>query len=213
MIQSKEELRFYLEADKIALNITNGRPSLYGDRIWKFQRCLRALEYVNSQRKGSSLWVFRYYITRLRLDLLTVKTGFQIFPNTCGPGLSLAHEGSVVVHGNARLGENCRMHVGVNIGATGGSTKAPHIGNNVYIAPGAKIFGEITIADGVVIGANAVVNKSVYESNITVGGIPATKISDSGSDQHLIRATEVLREERIMSGRGPAWRKPKLRLS
>ncbi len=45
--------------------------------------------------------------------------------------------------------------------------------SNVYIGPGAKIFGKIIIADGVAIGANSVVNKSILEENVSVAGIPA----------------------------------------
>ena len=63
------------------------------------------------------------------------------------------------------------IHVGVNIGAH--HNKAPKIGNNVYIGPGAIIFGDIEIADNVSIGANATVNKSVFESNTVVAGTPA----------------------------------------
>jgi serine O-acetyltransferase len=60
----------------------------------------------------------------------------------------------------------------VNIGANGGSSKAPKIGNNVYIGPGAVIYGNIEIADGCYIGANAVVNKSFLEPNSVIAGVP-----------------------------------------
>jgi serine O-acetyltransferase len=53
----------------------------------------------------------------------------------------------------------------------------------VYIAPGAKIYGAIEIADNIAIGANAVVNKSFLEPNITIAGVPARKISDKGSTE------------------------------
>ena len=55
------------------------------------------------------------------------------------------------------------------------------LGDDVWICPGAKIFGNITIADGVAIGANAVVGKSVLEKDITVAGIPAKKVKDTGN--------------------------------
>ena len=64
----------------------------------------------------------------------------------------------------------------VNIGANQGSNKAPQIGDNVYIGPGAVIFGDITIADGCYIGANAVVNKDIVEPYSVVVGIPAKVI-------------------------------------
>ena len=62
-----------------------------------------------------------------------------------------------------------------------GSVEKTVIGNNVFIATGAKVLGNIKIADGVCIGANAVVIKDILEPNITVGGIPARKISENNS--------------------------------
>lgn len=73
----------------------------------------------------------------------------------------------------AKIGENCRLHVGVNIGASAGQKEAPKIGNNVYIGPGAIVFGNIEIANNVTIGANATVNKSCYESDCVLAGSPA----------------------------------------
>jgi len=46
-----------------------------------------------------------------------------------------------------------------------------------YINP--NCFGPI-IADGIVIGANSVVNKSFTEENITIAGVPAKKINNKG---------------------------------
>ena len=64
----------------------------------------------------------------------------------------------------------------VNIGATGGSSKAPQIGDNVYIGPGAVIYGDIIIADNCYIGANSVVNKSFIEPSSVIAGVPARVI-------------------------------------
>lgn len=49
------------------------------------------------------------------------------------------------------------------------SDNAPIIRDNVYIGPGAKLFGKIKIGNNVAIGANAVVNKDVPD-NVTIGG-------------------------------------------
>ncbi len=65
------------------------------------------------------------------------------------------------------------------------------IGNNVYIGPGARIFGDIEIADGIAIGANAVVNRSFLEPGITIAGVPARKISDKGSKGLLIACERI----------------------
>ena len=112
-----------------------------------------------------------------------IKCNIEIPLNVCGKGLSIAHTGPIIINSGARIGENCRIHVGVNIGTQIGlADSAPTIGNNVYIAPGAKLFGKIEIADNIIIGANAVVNKSFTEKGIAIAGVPAKKISDNGTD-------------------------------
>jgi serine O-acetyltransferase len=76
----------------------------------------------------------------------------------------------------------------VNIGTEAGkSASSPTIGDNCYIGPGAKIFGEIIIGANTVIGANAVVNKSFPEGNQTIAGIPARVISQKSSEGLLIK--------------------------
>ena len=104
---------------------------------------------------------------------ISLKTGFSIPKNVCAAGLSIPHYGSIVINANCKIGENCRIQNNVNIGATGGSSKAPKIGKNVYIGPGAVVFGNIEIADNCYIGANAVVNKSFTERYSVIAGVPA----------------------------------------
>lgn len=79
---------------------------------------------------------------------------------------------------NAKVGENCRLHVSTNIGASAGKPEAPIIGNNVYIGPGAILFGDITIADNVTIAANATVNKNCEVSNVVLAGTPAKIVKE-----------------------------------
>lgn len=74
----------------------------------------------------------------------------------------------------------------VNIGAAVGDEKeVPQIGNNVYIGPGAKLFGKITVADGVAVGANAVVNKDCLEENVGLSGVPATIMGRKGAQAYF----------------------------
>jgi serine O-acetyltransferase len=80
----------------------------------------------------------------------------------------------------------------VNIGTEAGkSASAPIIGENCYIGPGAKIFGEIVIGPNTVIGANAVVNQSFSEGNQTLGGIPARVISQNSSEGLLTKGFQA----------------------
>lgn len=159
------------------------------DKLFQFQKTLRKCEYLfnMSRRKAhfSPLYHAFYSIYARYYNWKSIKYGFTIPLNVFGPGLSIAHYGTIVVAGNAKIGENCRIHEGVTIGATNGSTSAPHIGNNVFIGSGAKIIGNISIADNVAIGANACVIKSIEEASTTWAGVPARKISDKDSSSNL----------------------------
>jgi serine O-acetyltransferase len=101
---------------------------------------------------------------------IAYKLGFTIPKNTIGYGLFIAHYGTIIVNSKALIGSKCTLHACVNIGEHKGGT--PKIGNNCYIGPGAKIFGDITIGNNVTIGANSVVNKS-FPDNVVIAGVPA----------------------------------------
>ena len=60
----------------------------------------------------------------------------------------------------------------VTIGGRSGHFEVPIIGDNVFIATGAKVLGPIVIGDNVTIGANSVVIKNVPD-NCKVAGVPA----------------------------------------
>lgn len=180
MIKTKKDLIEYLNADKKALGRISTRPH-FTDLIWKYQILLRKCEYYNNCKTGLvNKLILKYY--QFRKFQIGSKCNFEIPLNVFGKGLSIAHIGSIIVNGGAKVGDNCRIHVGVNIGTQAGYRDlAPIMGNNIYIGPGAKIFGKITIADNIAIGANSVVNKDFCESDISIAGVPAKKISSKGS--------------------------------
>ena len=126
---------------------------------------------------------------------LNRKLNIKIEPNVFGPGLSIAHYGTIIVNPNSKVGSNCRIHEGVTIGATNGSKKAPQIGNNCFIGSGAKIIGDIKIGNNVAIGAGAVVIKDI-EDNVTVGGVPAKIISNNTSASNIIESTKIYKERK-----------------
>lgn len=187
MITTKSELQYYFTQDAIALHRKGKKhPSILGDEIWKYQIILRKAEYYhNLYHASKKQYVISCAWYRFRFHRWSIKLGLSIPLNVFGPGLSIAHYGTIVVNSAAKVGKNCRIHEGVNIGATNGSRAAPQIGNNVFIGSGAKIIGDISIADDVAIGANAVVVKSITEKGVTYGGIPARKISDNDSRANL----------------------------
>lgn len=143
----------------------------------KFLFLLRTSEYYRNCKKGGMNQILHFMILYLK-SRNGIKLGFSIPDNVFDSGLQLPHYGTIVVNANARVGKNCRIHVCTNIGASGGSNKAPIIGDNVYIAPGVKIYGDIRIANNIAFTANAAVSKSFQNENMLVGGVPAKELKE-----------------------------------
>lgn len=180
MINSKRDYLHYLEADRIALKKyvnwrSNIKEFIYPDYIWRFQKNLRKFEYYKNCRTDIMGKIY-YLILLIRFKKESLRLGFSIPVNVFGPGLAIAHYGTIIVNERAKIGRNCRIHACTNIGASGGTSKAPQIGDNVYIGPGAKIYGNIQIGNNIAISANSSVNKSFLEDNIMIAGSPARKI-------------------------------------
>ena len=193
MIRTKQELTYYIECDQRALGIRKPGfkqkvKALICPQIWKFEYLLRMCEYYTNLENKTLFQKVLKGLYSLRYERLGVKLGYTVPVNVFGPGLALCHVGTVVVNRYARFGSNARIHIGVNIGTEAGldeqghfdNTKSPRFGDNVYIGPGAKVYGMITVGSDVAIGANAVVNKDV-PNHVTVAGVPARVISQKGS--------------------------------
>ncbi|MHB9140545.1 MAG: serine O-acetyltransferase [Paludibacter sp.] len=178
MITDKASYRYYLERDLKAYQLD--KLSFY-NYCWmdslRFQRRLRKIEYLNNVKRKNIFYRIQLFFLEMRNHQLATRLGFSIPKNVFGAGLCLVHYGTIVVSARAKIGENCRIHPSTSIGDYNG---VPIIGDNVYIGPGAKLFGNISIGNNVAIGANAVVNSDVPD-NVTVGGIPAKIISQKSS--------------------------------
>ncbi len=189
MFNSNTRLKYkrYISEDAKANNRTSVRSKIFGDEIWKFIRRLRKMEYYDELRnEGSLIGRLLFVLCYFRYRRISIKLGYSIpYKTKIGKGLCLPHYGTIVISDNAIIGDYCKIHVGVNIGSTAGKFSAPKIGNYVYIGPGVKIVGDISVADNVVLGAGCVVVKSIEEEATTWAGVPAKKISDNSSKAHL----------------------------
>lgn len=174
MIKTKEDLNYYLLCDKVARGETKARPSLIGDRLWKFQILYRKAEYHYNNRE--KLWhklayEFTYWRFRRQRDRLCSELPLNVFAE----GLVIWHGQNIIVNEHARVGRNFSISAGCCIGHVNGQT--PVIGDNVEMTLGSRVLGGVTIANDVTIGAGALVLKDIDTPYTTWGGLPAKCIS------------------------------------
>lgn len=138
----------------------------------------------NANKFGGLPRFFLPFLTIFQ-KLVEISTGIDIpFTARIGRGLYIGHFGQIILSTRTVMGEFCNLSQGVTIGQAGrgDNVHVPVIGDRVYIGPGAKLFGKLTIGNDVAIGANAVVTKDLPDNAVAVG-IPAKVISfDSSRD-------------------------------
>lgn len=170
---------------------------LLAPRVWAIV-AFRFGRWVHTARSAAILRLPLKVLVSLIAVFIDVATNIELPPQvTIGPGLFLPHTGYIVVASNVVIGEHCTLTQGVTIGhRSGGSVSSlagPVIGDRVYIGPGAVILGPISIGNDVLIGANAVVTRSVPDRAVVVGN-PARVISMKGSFD-LIKYDGMERDE------------------
>lgn len=149
----------------IALDLTNA------DRLTDELNRLSATDLHNVQaqlqhwsflREASFIHNFIFYRFNCRIPPTAV----------IGTGTSLAYGGiGVVIHKDARIGDNVKIGQNVTLGARAGGNGPPAVGNDVFIGPNSVCLGG-SIGDGAVIGAGSVVLKPVG-AGVVVAGNPA----------------------------------------
>lgn len=109
-------------------------------------------------------------------------TGIEIHPGAkIGRGFFIDHGMGVVIGETCEIGDNVTLYQGVTLGGTSWDKgkRHPTIGDHVVVGAGAKVLGPIELSEGVKVGSNAVVTKSVPK-DATVVGIPGRIICKSG---------------------------------
>lgn len=127
-----------------------------------------------------------YY--RLRLQRLSLKTGFQI-PTAADikKGFYIGHVGRIIVNPDVKIGKNVNIATGVTIGKTnrGKNMGVPIIGNYVWIGTNAVIVGGITIGDDVLIAPNAYVNTDIPSHSIVIGNPAQIHHNDNATEGYI----------------------------
>ncbi|MDQ1086635.1 serine O-acetyltransferase [Siphonobacter sp. SORGH_AS_1065] len=141
--------------------------------ILEFLIISRKCDYY--KKKNGLITKILYLIYVSRKNRLGEKLNLEIGTENIEPGLLIYHYG-VVINSDTIIGKNCRLHGDNCIGNNGKSNECPKIGDNVSLGVGAKIIGNVIIANNIKIAAGSVVVHSFLEEGITIGGIPAKKL-------------------------------------
>ncbi|PNZ42754.1 serine acetyltransferase [Staphylococcus simulans] len=123
-----------------------------------------------------------YVAARIISQISRFFTGIEIHPGAkIGKRLFIDHGMGVVIGETCTIGDNVTIYQGVTLGGTGKEKgkRHPDIGDNVLIAAGSKILGNIKVDSNVNIGANSVVLTNV-PSYSTVVGIPGHIVKQHG---------------------------------
>lgn len=167
----------FLEKNRSWLYVLIAKQGLWALTEYRCSHLVRTKVHTPILRQVLKFFSFIWH------KVVEVTTGIDL-PSEAkiGKGLYIPHFGQIFVHPSANIGDYCTLSQGVTIGLGGRRDKqgVPKIGDRVYIAPGAKIFGAITIGNDVAIGANAVVTKDLPDNAVAVG-VPAKVVSYKGS--------------------------------
>jgi len=110
-----------------------------------------------------------------------------------GPGLRIRHGQGLVVNTGTVLGADVLLRHNVTIGnirrGPGDTTACPVIGDRVEFGAGAVVVGPVTVGDGALIGANAVVSTDV-PAGATVRA-PRPKVTEVTEVTEVTQVTQV----------------------
>lgn len=183
-ITTIKQLRFFVHADRMINRGYFSRPqkvrikSLFiKDNIIDYLYYMRCYSYglhgcdfkMRFYLLGGVIQALVRFYYGYKFHKLGLKLGFSIGPDVFDYGLCLTHYGTMVVGTNNVIGKYALIQPSTCIEGQGDI-----IGDNFYLSTGARVVKKITIADNVIIGANAVLNKSIFTPNVMVAGVPAT---------------------------------------
>ncbi|WP_420962297.1 serine O-acetyltransferase [Brucella sp. IR073] len=144
---------------------------------------LKGFHAIQTHRLAHWLWKegrkdFAYYLQSRSSSVFQT----DIHPAArLGTGIFLDHATGLVVGETAVIEDNVSILHGVTLGGTGkaGGDRHPKIRQGVLLGAGAKILGNIEVGPCSKVAAGSVVVKPV-PSNVTVAGVPARILGESG---------------------------------
>jgi serine O-acetyltransferase len=136
--------------------------------------CLTHLGFYSTVLYRVSRWCSRRGLTAVAAPIQMVNhslTGAEISHRAeIGPGLRICHPSGVFVGPHVKLGFRSTLNQGTavssNIDISDGT---PVVGNYLYMSPGAKIMGKLTIGDRVWVGPNSVALRDIEDDKVVLG--------------------------------------------
>ena len=150
---------------------------------YRYSWWMRLCAYLKHHKLLHLFFPLAWFINRHQQNRFGIRISYK---TRVGPELFIGHEGGIVVSELTVIGRNCNLSHQVTIGISRRGERAgvPTIGDNVYIGPGAKLFGAISVGHNAAVGANCVVTRDVPEFGVVVG-IPGRVISLDGSQGYI----------------------------
>jgi len=177
MITKRKELQEYLKMEK-ELYLPRGSRwewILTADNRYKLYQYVSLLRYTeyHYNNRNKIMHKILYALFRRKKNILGRKLGIEMWENSFDEGLLIYHAGNIVVNGASRIGKNCKLHGDNCIGNNGRTQATPVLGNNVRLGVGAKVIGDVQLADDVTVAAGAVVIHSCLIPGAVLAGVPA----------------------------------------
>lgn len=189
MIKTRKQLREVLRVEK-QLHIPKGSRLelvLTCDNKYKVYRYLIALRKTEFHYNNKNVIFHKllYLLCRRRKNILGRRLGIEISENSFDAGLLIHHPCCIVVNGYSKIGKGCILHGDNCIGNNGLDFAAPVLGERVRLGVGAKVIGDVTIADDVTIAAGAVVIDSCMINGAVLAGVPAKCVKINRADNEV----------------------------
>lgn len=164
--------------------MTKGKDSLT-DNFFKF------LDYTRENGIQYALYyTFQYLGLIPDIDFFNLKNSlrfndpriyfacdiYQVLPEST----TLQHPVGIVISSNAELGEDMKIHQNTTIGSNLGGQ--PTIEDEVFIAAGAAVIGDVTVGKNAIIGANSTVLSDIPPNSVAAGS-PAEVVRKKDVDE------------------------------
>lgn len=130
--------------------------------VYRFGRWAREVRIPVLRQVLALFYYMLFYLVQMFTGI-----SIQAYANI-GPRFVVRNFSCVFVLAES-IGSDFTVCEGVTVGNIRGKSRLPIIGNNVYLEPGSKVLGDVTIGNNVVVRANSLVLNDLPDNCIAVG--------------------------------------------